>query len=394
MLVVFDSHPIQYKAPVYQRLATYLNDELHVVYASDCSVRGYADHDFGQNLFWSPALLKGYDNTVLNCERGKPLNGFFSLGTKGLGAVFSKHRPHVCMLSQWLYLFDLAVCYHCRSHNIPLILRQETQDEAQQRNALKAAVRTLFYRSLYAHIDAFAVIGRLNANHYLAHGVPESRLFSSPYCVEDRWSVLSESVKQERRRRLRASLAASEAETIFLFSGKLTAKKGVDILLRACAHLKTKHLTEDWRLWVIGSGPEEEHLRSMAINLNLPVDFMGFKGQDSLVDYYLAADVLVVPSRRQGETWGLVVNEGLHAGCSVVMSASVGCSAEFCGWPGVSVFPEEDDCALALALRNCIPLTRDYQRYTKQMQHYSIDSAAQGILRAYRWLTEQKAGGH
>jgi glycosyltransferase involved in cell wall biosynthesis len=72
--------------------------------------------------------------------------------------------------------------------------------------------------------------------------------------------------------------------------------------------------------------------------------------QSELGANYLAADVLVLPSRRMGETWGLVVNEALHAGCGVIMTDAVGCYREFGSWERVRVISEGDANACAGAL--------------------------------------------
>jgi len=79
MLVVFESHPVQYQTPVYRVLQRLVAERFHVVYATDVSVRGNRDIDFGETVAWDEPLLEGYPNTVLNHERGEPLKGFRSL---------------------------------------------------------------------------------------------------------------------------------------------------------------------------------------------------------------------------------------------------------------------------------------------------------------------------
>ena len=92
-LLIFDSHPVQYKAPVYQQLAKLKPGALKVVYATDCSVRGHRDKDFGQVVAWDTPLLEGYDHLVLNNERGTPLQGFRSLTGRGIFRLLKMEKP-------------------------------------------------------------------------------------------------------------------------------------------------------------------------------------------------------------------------------------------------------------------------------------------------------------
>ena len=78
-ILVFDSHPVQYRVPIWQSMELLYPGCVHVVYASDCSVRGYSDKEFGKDLAWDEPLLEGYSFSILNCEKGVPLSGWRSL---------------------------------------------------------------------------------------------------------------------------------------------------------------------------------------------------------------------------------------------------------------------------------------------------------------------------
>jgi glycosyltransferase involved in cell wall biosynthesis len=52
------------------------------------------------------------------------------------------------------------------------------------------------------------------------------------------------------------------------------------------------------------------------------VRFAGFRTQSELAAFYALADILVLPSL--WESWGLVVNEAMNAGCAIVASDRVG----------------------------------------------------------------------
>jgi glycosyltransferase involved in cell wall biosynthesis len=131
----------------------------------------------------------------------------------------------------------------------------------------------------------------------------------------------------------------------------------------------------------VGAGELTEALQLKARMLrNVKVHFAGFKNQTELPPYYLASDILVLPSRQMGETWGLVVNEALLAERRVIVSQFAGCHADFAQAPGVRVFDGTTE-GLTAALRQLLPTPpRGVQR--EFMRHYSVSAAAEGIASA------------
>ena len=104
--------------------------------------------------------------------------------------------------------------------------------------------------------------------------------------------------------------------------------------------------------------------------------------QSELVDWYLAADILVLPSRQAGETWGLVANEALQAGCGVVVSEAVGSSVDFGSLERVRTIPVGSANALAAALVQLAPYSRDFDWAVPALSRYSIEAAAQSLANA------------
>ncbi len=127
----------------------------------------------------------------------------------------------------------------------------------------------------------------------------------------------------------------------------------------------------------MGSGELEDDLRARADDR---VVWAGFVNQSQLADYYLAADVLVLPSRRMGETWGLVVNEALQAGCGVIISNAVGSHREFGQWERVRVVPENDAEAIAGAMSELGELPREFDWAREQLARYSLEEATEAFV--------------
>jgi glycosyltransferase involved in cell wall biosynthesis len=95
----------------------------------------------------------------------------------------------------------------------------------------------------------------------------------------------------------------------------LIAEKGVDVLIRAMARLKTL----DWQLDVIGDGPLSGELQALCTQLGIldRVSFLGLR--DDVPELLRRADVAVHPAT-WGEAFGNTVAEAMASGCCLVAS--------------------------------------------------------------------------
>ena len=382
MLGIFDSHPVQYRAPVYRELQKLLPGAFHVFYATDNSLTGRADPGFGREIAWDENLLDGYPATVLHSVDSRHAGGVFSLTGRGVTEIFETHRFNAVLQTQWLYAYDYRVLWEACRTGIPVWIRQETQDEAFRRRGLKAAMRYLGYRILYSQVAHAFAIGQLNRTHLLRHGIPAQKISMSRYCALDRFEAVEVTETARLGRSQRELLGIEKEEVVIGFFGKLIPKKNPELLVDA---LKLLELRSERRycLLFVGSGKLEAALREQAALLaesGVRVIFAGFVNQSSITPFYAATDILVLPSKKMGETWGLVVNEALQAGCSAVISNAAGCHVEFEGWPHCRGFPDGDAGKLAksiLQLADDPPKDRLWCR--PQIETYSVKAAAQSI---------------
>jgi glycosyltransferase involved in cell wall biosynthesis len=385
MIFILDSHPVQYKAPIYQRLQQIRPDSFRVIYATDSTMRGHHDRDFQTVVTWDLPLLEGYNHTVLHNEDGTPFEGFRSLTGRGVFDLLRRERPSAVLISQFAYAYDLMTYVSCLLLRIPIWIRHETQDEAFSRPAWKTVLRWIFYRLAYGGVDHAFYIGALNRAHLLRHGLAERRLSRAPYCTPIRAGI-SPALQSQWRADLRQRLGINPDETLLLFSGKFIGKKNPLLIfdaLRLFSHAEREH----FQLVFVGSGPLEAELRARAAEFPGRVHFAGFVNQSEIAQYYAAADILLLPSRREGETWGLVVNEALQAGCGVVMSRAVGCHPEFGTWERVRVIAEGDAVACSAALRKLSLPPRSFDWCSEPMKAYSVEAAAEAIARQIDTVT-------
>lgn len=154
-----------------------------------------------------------------------------------------------------------------------------------------------------------------------------------------------------------------------LFLGQIRPYKGLCVLLDACAGL------EDVRLWVIGKGHQEQECRERAAALGLKdVTFFGSVPDEEVVQRIQAAHTIVLPSITHSEAFGIVLLEGMAAGCVPIASHLPGV-AHVVGNEGFT-FPAGD----VVALRDALTRLRD----DPELRVY-MAGIAQEKARLYPW---------
>lgn len=145
------------------------------------------------------------------------------------------------------------------------------------------------------------------------YGADPGRICTSPPGVDR--TVFSPGSRTEARRRL-----GLDPGPLALFVGRIQPLKGVDVAIEAAAMLP------DLRLVVVGGpsgvGGEAELRRLRKRAADMAVEFVEPVPHPRLVDYYRAADVLLLPSR--SESFGLVAAEAQACGIPVVAARTGG----------------------------------------------------------------------
>ena len=390
MLAVIETHPIQYHAPVYRALQAQFGVPVTAIYGSDFSIAGYRDQEFGATFAWDTDLLSGYQPLFLSrVAQGGP-RAVDQVSARGLERTLRQVAPRATMVCGYSPRFHQVALFHAWRTRRPVLFRAETTDHAQARGRLKTWLRDRALRSIYGRCDRLLYVGKRSYQHYKRLACPDEKLVFSPYCVDTTPFTADEASRARLRTTTRERLGIPPDRTVLLFSGKLSTRKGADLLLRA-----VKQMSTEWRdgsvVLFVGSGELRQALAEDGGRCPSPmVVFAGFQNQTQLSGYYHTADLLVLPSRHS-ETWGLVVNEALHHGLPCIVSAEVGCGPDLIAPDTGQTFETGSVPALAAALQRAKVLVgraevRDRCRAT--VDRYSVQRAAAGIAQAYRAVTE------
>ena len=130
------------------------------------------------------------------------------------------------------------------------------------RGLLKRLVRKPLMRAFYRSLSGVLAIGSANAAFYRAMGMPEERIFSMPYTVDNARFTEGSRLSDEQRKKVRAELGVADADPIVLYAAKLQARKHPDDLLRAAARLKDRGIR--FHVVMVGSGEMAAELVDLA----------------------------------------------------------------------------------------------------------------------------------
>lgn len=192
--------------------------------------------------------------------------------------------------------------------------------------------------------------------------------------------------KEQKRRKLLHRLGL-HSKIIILTVGRLDSKEGykgqdkiiasLPILLKSFPNL---------HYLVVGEGSDKKRLKDITEDLGLSniVTFCGFVHDDLIDDYYLAADLFVMPSK--GEGFGIVFLEAMVAGVPVIGGAKDGTSAALLGGKlGMLVDPDNKD-ELVKAMFDMLSKTGpelffDSQKLRKEcLSHFSEENFRRSLI--------------
>jgi glycosyltransferase involved in cell wall biosynthesis/ABC-type polysaccharide/polyol phosphate export permease len=172
---------------------------------------------------------------------------------------------------------------------------------------------------------------------------------------------------------------------VVLACGRLVPYKGFDVLVRAA-------VGQDFDVWIVGEGREKPRLEQLirALGVRDRVRLLGSVPDHELVKLMRIADVFVLPSVTNAETFGLAQLEAMAAGCPIVNTALDTAVPEVArhGIEAITV-PPGDHEKLAEAIATLI---RDPERRRRMGQaarqraaaSYSNDNFKWGIETVYR----------
>ncbi|RYZ49960.1 MAG: glycosyltransferase family 1 protein [Chitinophagaceae bacterium] len=384
-LAIVSTHPIQYYAPIFQKL-TQQNPDTKVFYTwGEGSIKKY-DPDFKREIEWDIPLLEGYHYEFLENSSSRPGTSHFRgiVNPNAIEAI-KQFNPDAILVYGWSWHSHLKIIRHFSGKKAVWFRGDSTcVDETKW---YKEAVRKIILRWIYHHVDLAFYVGGENKKYFRRYGLKKDQLRFAPHAI-DNGRFAGDYAEQVQK--LRGELGIPSAGVLLLFAGKLEPKKDPLTLLRAFELLDTNGVY----LLFVGNGVQETQLKRKAKeSIKQPfIRFLDFQNQSIMPAIYQAAQLVCLPSAGPGETWGLAVNEAMAAGRAVVVSDKVGCGTDLVKY-GINgaIFKHGDERDLAVTLQQLLQdkdqLTKFGQASRQIIENWSFDSQVSAILNELNQLS-------
>jgi glycosyltransferase involved in cell wall biosynthesis len=213
------------------------------------------------------------------------------------------------------------------------------------------------------------------------------------YGIKSRIEILPTGVDLQRLKPARSKAAVRKAldlkpgTRLFASAGRLGQEKSWGLLLEALARVKQRRAGLDFKLLLLGDGPERQALRRQAQRLGLGQQLLlpGYVPRQQVIDSFAAADLFLFAS--QTETQGLVVLEALAQGTPCICVDVMG-PGEILrdGKGGLLAEPDAEDLARCILQEETQPALRARLRREARAKacQYGLDRLTERLLMLYR----------
>jgi|SRR5579864_49419 len=318
------SHPIQYLAPLYRRLAARDDVEVKVFFTWHAGRRAVDDPGFSQPIEWDIPLTEGYAfEQVPNIASDPGTQKFLGLRNPALLERVMSWQPDVVHINGWAWLSHLQLLHALRRRGVPTLFFGDSHLLDGQTIGPGWWIKSAALRRIYAWPTACLFAGSANRAYFEAFGVPPERLYPCPHSIDVSRFAEPAASREDEAARWRAELGIAPDRKVLLYAGKFEPKKRPTELMRSVGQMPDPSLV----LVMVGAGALQPEIDAIATGDPARFRVLPFQNQSRMPTVYRLGDIFVLPSG-YGESWGLAVNEALACGRPVIVSDRVGCAAD------------------------------------------------------------------
>lgn len=275
-----------------------------VLQSSICEKSRFDIKDFKQEKF-----PYSYPYEILKYDYLENTNNFI-ITLKWLKYIL-KYRPNVINLTGYQEIGTLPVLVLSKLMNIKTIMT----NESVYSKVLHKASFTSYFKHVYKRIIFFLTDGffsyGINSNDFLfRHGVVKKKILFFLNSFDK--TKFSQNISFDLQHRNKT----------IVFVGRLSPEKNLNALISLFRFFKTDNL--DYKLVLVGDGPLREKVQNDILKYDLNIQITGSVLWNELSDYYRKSICLILPSIN--ETWGMVANEAIQMGVSVICTKACGCA--------------------------------------------------------------------
>lgn len=233
------------------------------------------------------------------------------------------------------------------------------------------------------YADACIPIGTRASEYLIKLGASPVKIFVAISTVDTKHFEKNSRISEKEKSFFKKKLGI-KTNKLILYVGQLIERKGLRFLLRAFARLKKEN--PDVGLLIVGYGPQKQELLNICKKEKIrDVYFSRHVELDQMPKMYGLADLFVLPSTE--ETWGLVINEAMASGLSIITTDRVGASVDLVknrenGYVVESSNVNELHKAMKTIVENPKLLAKMRERSKELINNFGPDAQARGFLRA------------
>lgn len=188
-------------------------------------------------------------------------------------------------------------------------------------------------------------------------------------------------------------LINQKKKNVILWCGRLLKWKNPQYAIEVANRLKCEKY--DFELRIIGSGEEEEDLKSLIEKYELyeNIRFLGSMSPERVRFQMEEAGIYLFTSNKQ-EGWGAVLNEAMNSGCAVVASDSTGSTPYLINtYINGITYPSEDVNSLYKSVKYLLDNTNEQERFGVSAYHtvvnvWNAEVAAERLINLIKNILE------
>lgn len=241
-----------------------------------------------------------------------------------------------------------------------------------------AAVDRTFLRYVFDYLTIISEDYRGSLENFF----PPNKIKLTPLLLEDSFFGYPKTKEECRRGLLLGS------EKIVLFIGKMDKHhyyKGVVVLIEA-----VKGVSPEVEFILIGDGEKKKDYERLAFKEGVEkrLSFVGEVDQESLMKYYRASDLLILPSTSDSEGFGYVLFEAMAMGIPIITTDVVGSARLIKEGEAGLVIPPNNPLALSEGIKGLLNSTPLYKRIKengrKLAEEFRTRKVIGKVLEVYR----------
>ena len=322
-VAVVVSHPIQHFVHFYRGIAALGTVDLKVFFCSSIGIKSYFDKDMGEYIKWADDMTGGYNHEFLIESDAIKSVGFRKVDNPSVSSALDRFKPDAVIVYGYAQMTQLRALGWCIRSRTPALMITDT-NAVTKRFAVKAFVRALLLRRLFARVSGFLTVGDQNERALEEMGVPTSKLHRTPFTIDERRYRQAQLERVARRSAIRVAHGIPEDAFVCLFVGKLIPRKRAMDAARVIRDMATEN--RQVHLLICGNGPGSEEIDQFVQESGAPITQAGFVNTDKLPDYFCASDILIHPAEHDPHP--LICSEAAAIGLPMILSDKVGTIGE------------------------------------------------------------------